>query len=164
MSVSSVRFYSCATAKYAAMRLERFTRGDFPRILLDPARIPRSLLSVQRLQADLRYLAGLVNKNAAGFTDLVNSLDDPAVFRQKAQKLGLTERDFVRAGGGWAWLVLLLIPPLLTGCDDDDPPKVAKCGVSHPSRLRGKCIKDAGHGRDAKNQTEGHKNKEGDEW
>lgn len=136
---------------FSAARLERFTSGKFPRILIDPTVIDGSSLTVDRLKADLRYLSDIVSKNPKAFKHLAASLDSPQRFAETAKRLGLTEAAFIASGGGLWWIVLVVVAVVLTGCDGSSappppPPPPSPCTFSDP--ISGEaCILPGGHTR-----------------
>lgn len=134
---------------FSAARLERFTSGKFPRILIDPTVINGSSLTVDRLKADLKYLSNIVNENPKAFRQLAASLDNPKQFAERAKSLGLTESAFLASGGGLWWVVLIVVAVVLTGCDGSSappppPPPAPRCTFSEP--ISGEaCILPARH-------------------
>ena len=84
--------------------------------------------------ADLAYLQRTVGAQPAEFIRLVDCLDDPEAFADRARELGLSEAAAERAGGGLLQLVIVLVAALaLSGCKDRPRP----CGNSHPAEAGG---------------------------
>jgi hypothetical protein len=116
---------------FSAARVERFTRGPFPRILLDPSVIDQPI-PIDQIQADLLHLGLVIRSNPESIAELMGLLNDPEAFGAKARTLRLTEADFVNANGGALWfLVLVVAAVVLTGCPPPAGP--ARCNAPHPT-------------------------------
>lgn len=123
---------------FSAARLERFTRGYFPRILLDPAVLDTSSFTVESALADLSYLSDVISKRPAAFRKLVTSFDNPERFATMARKLGLTETDATGRGGDLLLLIVALAAcVVIAGCGG-----ATQCGeksVTNPAA--GPCVR-----------------------
>lgn len=78
-------------------------------------------------KADLAYLRTLLDRNGGAILALANQLTqgDLAGARRAAVQAGLTEDDFVAAGGG-AWGLILLLIVILVTLPGDSPVPTAK--------------------------------------
>lgn len=130
---------TCPLPGFESARMERFTRADFPRFLLDFDCFDAKALSADTLKRDLQQLCALVEAQPEKFEQLVRHLDDPDDFGDLAEELGLTEEAFVKAGGGFIqWIIVIVAAVVLTGCGDPT------CGAIH--RLDGqRCPRKQGH-------------------
>lgn len=139
---------------FYAAKIERFTRNDFPRILVDASLLPPGEVTVDTVKADLDYLQETIGANPQAFVDLCALLDDPEAFRTAAIELGLTEDDARSRGGGLFGVVLIIVVALVVaGCTDDEPaPKKRFCHAPAPKDgIR--CLRAPGHrGLHANNQ------------
>lgn len=134
---------------FAAARLEKFTRATFPRILLDPRMLENIELDSKRVLADFERLVAIVRERGDEFSRLASTLDDVQRFRQQARDLGLTETDFVQAGGGFLLVLVVLAAALvLTGCPSESespfcPTKCPLAGNKHVATCS--CNRELGH-------------------
>ena len=106
------------SGEFEAGLLERDVAN--PRMLVNPAALDASNLTVECLSADLDYLRSLVESNPEAFEELRNSLGDARSLRRVARRMGLTEQSFQKAGGGLGWLLLVPLVLVLGGCGSDD--------------------------------------------
>lgn len=116
---------------FSAARLERFTRGHFPRILLDPAALDIASFTLKSALADLGYLSDLINRRPVEFRKLVTAFENPERFATLARRLGLTETDAVRKGGDLLFLLVALVAcVVIAGCGN---PKCGYKSVTNPA-------------------------------
>ncbi|MDW4499043.1 hypothetical protein R5H30_13690 [Sulfitobacter sp. D35] len=143
---------TCPLPGFESARMERFTRTDFPRILLDFDCFDRSNLSTSSLKADLERLVSILKDHPDDVARMADNLDDPEGLRDIACKIGLTEEDFLEAGGGLiGWVIVIAAAVVLTGCGNP------KCGSIHrQSGLR--CVRGTPH------RGQRHRNKIGNTW
>jgi hypothetical protein len=78
-------------------------------------------------RTDLKHLAKVVSESGKEVVELANLLTrgDLKAARAIAEKIGLTEDEFVAAGGGWIGLAILLIVVLIS-LPGDSPVPTAK--------------------------------------
>jgi hypothetical protein len=146
---------------FSVAKMERFTRGRFPRFLLDP-KVIQGEIPAEQIRRDLAQLTAIFSENPGAVNDLIAALDDPERFRELAVELKLTESDFVKAGGGLLWLIVIVVVAVtLTGCPGPTPSTTPNyCGAQHPTQGV-LCTRPRGHGPGAGSAPGGHENKIG---
>jgi hypothetical protein len=104
---------------FDAARLEGFSRGCFPRILVDPWLLLGRAPTAASLKADLDYVRRIVDERPQAFLQLFDRLDDLEGFTELVEELGLTESAAARAGGGLLALIVVLVAcVVISGCTD----------------------------------------------
>ena len=90
-------------------------KGDFlvSTNLCRSLKLPEGLKAedVQRVQRDCEILAGILRDNSEEASALLQNIIENKMERAKeiSSKLGLTEEEFAKQGGGLMWLVVVVV-------------------------------------------------------
>lgn len=74
------------------------------------------LENVQRAQRDCEILGRILHSHPEDMSQLLELIlkNDVAEAKQVASKLGLTEEDFTKQGGGFLWIVVIVVVLIAT--------------------------------------------------